>query len=44
MQDLITSYIIQSKECRLGDLGRFRRTTMHAETDITNKQIAPPLT
>lgn len=44
MQDLITSYIIQSKECKLAELGKFTRTTIHAEQDIANKQICPSST
>lgn len=44
MQDLITSYIIQSKECKLAEVGRFSRTTIPAEQDIANKQISPPST
>ncbi|MGN6542141.1 MAG: hypothetical protein ACTHKY_15135 [Ginsengibacter sp.] len=44
MQDLITSYIIQSKECKLAGLGKFTRTTVHAEQDIVNKRIFPPST
>jgi hypothetical protein len=42
MQDLITSYIIQSKECKLAGIGRFTKTIIHAEQDIANKQISPP--
>ena len=42
MQNLITSYIIQAKECRLRDLGRFKINDISAETDIANKQIFPP--
>jgi|SRR6185312_537982 len=44
MQDLITSYIIQSKECKLAGLGKFTRTIVHAEQDIVNKRISPPST
>lgn len=44
MEQLITSYIIQSAECRLPEIGRFRRSYMHAESDIANKQISPPRT
>jgi len=44
MQDLITSYIIQSKECKLAELGKFTRTRIHAEHDIANKQISAPFT
>ena len=42
MQELITSFIIQSKECRLKGIGRFQRVTHPAQTDIANKQIMPP--
>ena len=42
MQNLITSYIIQAKECRLRDIGRFKINDISAETDIANKQIIPP--
>ena len=44
MQDLITSYIIQSKECKLAEVGKFSRTTIPAEQDIVNKQLSPPAT
>jgi len=44
MQELITSYIIQSKECKLVGLGKFTRTTVHAEQDIVNKRMLPPST
>jgi hypothetical protein len=44
MQDLITSYIIQSKECKLAEVGKFAKTITHAEQDIANKQISPPVT
>ena len=44
MQDLITSFIIQSNECKLRDIGRFRVVTTSAEIDIANKKITPPVT
>lgn len=44
MQDLITSFIIQSKECKLRDVGRFKVVTNAAELDIANKRITPPVT
>lgn len=44
MQELITSFIIQSKECRLAGLGKFTRSCIHAEQDIVNKKISPPCT
>jgi nucleoid DNA-binding protein len=43
MQDLITSFIIQSKECRLRDVGKFRIVNNSARVDVANKQIAPPV-
>lgn len=43
MQDLITSFIIQSKECRLAGIGMFRSITAPAEPDIASKKISPPL-
>lgn len=42
MQDLITSFIIQSKECRLRDVGKFRVVNTSARVDVANKQIIPP--
>jgi len=42
MQELVTSFIIQSKECRLKGIGRFQRVTHAAQTDIANKLITPP--
>lgn len=42
MQDLITSFILQSKECKLPGIGQFRLITIPAEPDIANKQILPP--
>jgi len=44
MQDLITSFIIQSKECRLRDVGKFRIVNNSARVDVANKQIEPPVT
>lgn len=44
MQDLIASFIIQSKECKLPGIGKFRQVITPAETDIANKQIIPPVT
>lgn len=43
MQDLITSFIIQAKECKLPGIGMFRNVTTPAEPDIASKQISPPL-
>jgi nucleoid DNA-binding protein len=42
MQDLITSFIIQAKECKLRDIGKFEVVTTSAEADIASKQITPP--
>lgn len=42
MHDLITSFIIQSKECRLRGIGMFRSITVPAEPDIASKKISPP--
>ena len=44
MQDLITSFIIQRKECKLRDIGRFKVVTTSAEFDIVNKLLNPPVT
>ncbi len=43
MQELITSFIIQSKECRLKGIGKFESVTHPAQSDIANKQIIPPV-
>ncbi|MEO8820624.1 MAG: hypothetical protein ABI267_03835 [Ginsengibacter sp.] len=43
MQDLITSFIIQSKECKLSDIGNFRVINNSAEPDIANKKISPAI-
>ena len=42
MQALITSYLIQKKECNLPLLGHFRIKTKPADLDKANKQIFPP--
>jgi nucleoid DNA-binding protein len=42
MQALITSYLIQKKECNLPLLGHFRIKTKPADFDKANKQIFPP--
>ena len=41
MQQLITSYIIQERECMLRDVGRFKISFVASQSDIVNKQIAP---
>lgn len=43
MQDLITSFIIQSKECKLSGIGMFRNVSIPAEPDIASKKISPPI-
>ncbi|HEY5368534.1 MAG TPA: hypothetical protein VIJ75_06020 [Hanamia sp.] len=43
MQELITSFIIQSKECRLRGIGRFEYVKHPAQSDIANKQLLPPV-
>lgn len=43
MQELINSFIIQSKECRLRGIGKFESVMHPAQADIANKQITPPL-
>jgi hypothetical protein len=43
MQELITSFIIQAKECKLPGIGKFRVITTPAETDIINHRITPPV-
>lgn len=42
MQELINSFIIQSKECRLRGIGKFQSVMHPAQADIANKQITPP--
>jgi hypothetical protein len=42
MQDLITSFIIQSKECKLPQIGKFNVIVTPSESDIANKQITAP--
>lgn len=44
MQDLITSFILQSKECKLPGIGKFWQVVTPAETDMGKNQIIPPLT
>ena len=43
MQDLITSFIIQAKECKLTGIGKFRSINTPAESDIASKTISPPI-
>ena len=44
MQELITSFIIQSKECKLADIGKFKKIYKSAASDIANQQILPATT
>ena len=42
MLDLITAYLIQTKDCSLPGLGSFRIKYIPAEIDIVNKLMLPP--
>jgi nucleoid DNA-binding protein len=42
MRDLITSYLIQAKECNLPGLGSFKIVTKPASVDVANKKMFPP--
>ena len=42
MQDIITSFLVQTKECSLSGIGKFRIVTTPAELDIANKKMFPP--
>jgi nucleoid DNA-binding protein len=42
MHDLITSYLIQAKECNLPGIGGFRIITKPASVDVANKKMFPP--
>jgi hypothetical protein len=42
MQNFITSFLIQRKECCLSGIGTFRITTSHSELDVANKKLFPP--
>ena len=44
MQDLITSFIVQAKECKLRGIGKFRQVITPAEADVANSQILPSVT
>ncbi|MEO9003093.1 MAG: HU family DNA-binding protein [Ginsengibacter sp.] len=44
MQDIVTSFIVQAKECKLRGIGNFRQVITPAETDVANNQILPPVT
>ncbi len=42
MQHLISSFIVQTDNCSLPELGRFKKVYSTAATDIANQQISPP--
>lgn len=42
MYSLITSYLLQSKECTLPGIGSFKINSIPAIADAANKQILPP--
>ncbi len=42
MQDLITSFLVQTKECNLPGIGKLRIVTTPAELDVANKKLFPP--
>jgi len=42
MQSIITSYIIQKRECSLPHLGSLKFIRHHAVLDIADKQLSPP--
>ena len=42
MEDIITSFLVQSKECSLPGIGKFRLITVPAEQDMANKVMYPP--
>lgn len=42
MQDLISSYLIQAKECSLPSIGKISIATSSPQVDVANKKIAPP--
>jgi len=41
MQDLITSFLIQAKECSLPQIGKFSIETLSPELDVANKRFYP---
>jgi nucleoid DNA-binding protein len=43
MQNLITSYLAQRKECSLPLLGKIKIHTKSAEADIAGRQVHPPV-
>lgn len=44
MENLISSFIIQAKDCKLPGIGRFRVTVTPAQSNMTSKTITPPVT
>lgn len=42
MQELVTSFLIQAKHCRLKDIGSFSLLHSPAKADIVNKKIVSP--
>ncbi len=42
MQDLITAFLVQTKECNLPGIGKLRIITSPAKPDIVHKIISPP--
>lgn len=41
MQDLISSFLIQTKECSLPGIGTFRTVNSPVQVDVANKEILP---
>lgn len=44
MQEIITSYLVQKKECSLPGIGNFKINVVPAYLDVANKKILPPAT
>lgn len=42
MQDLFSSFLIQTKECHLPGIGSFKMNTVPASLDVASKEIIPP--
>ena len=42
MQDFITAYLIQERECSLTGIGHFRITTHPATSDVADRTMLPP--
>ncbi len=43
MEEIITSYLVQKKECSLPGIGHLKIITKPAELDVANKQMFPPV-